>query len=128
MDDEQFLDPINGYDEDFIGVLAFNINWLSKIAESYKEKWHSLNAINVFIKASRKFPNISLYLYMATANIAYDKEIEDLTDIQRVIDVFVELTNQGVCAEREHVTKQEFIDEDDNQIYEVFIFIYLFIS
>ena len=121
INDEAFLKKILAYNEGFVGILAFNINWLSKIAEAYKDIWHNFNAISVLINVSKIFPNISLYLFMATANIAYDKEIEGITEINDVIDVFVDLTNRGAkesCGSM-IVLKQQFIDEDDNKIYEV---------
>lgn len=120
INDEVFLKKTIVYNDRFVGILAFNINWLSKIAEAYKDIWHNFNAISVLIKVSKIFPNISLYLFMATANIAYDKEIEGLTEMKDVIDVFVDLTNRGANGARtKQPTKQQFIDEDDNKIYEV---------
>lgn len=119
IDNNEFINKMISYDYDFIGFLAFNINWLSKIAEAYKSLWHELDAINVLMKASKNFAHVSLYLYMASANIAYDKEIESLTEFHELIDVFVEMVNRAAVDERKLVTKQEFIDDDDNKIYEV---------
>lgn len=53
-------------------------------------------------------------------NIAYDKEIENLVEIDDAIDKIVEMTVQGVGDQKKLFLKQEFIDEDENTIHEVF--------
>ena len=119
LDDEEFLPKIVSFSNESVQMFVFNLNWLSKIAEAYKSLWHDLDAIRVLLKTAKSYPNLNLYLYMATANVAYDKEIENLDEIHNAIDRFVDLTNKGARNEDETRIKQEFIDEENHRVYEV---------
>lgn len=124
ISDVNFLNKMDEYNPHVVQLFAFNINWLSKIAEAYKETWHEYDSLSSLIKMSKLYPNLALYLYMASANIAYDKEIENFHEIQQALDKFVDLTNTCIQEDSSR-SKQEFIDEEDNKTYE-FDVIYTF--
>lgn len=117
LDNDEFLRKLSRFNQTTIDTFVYNINWMSKVAEGFKSVWHDLDAIRVLIKVSKAYLNMKLYLYMATVNIAYDKEIEDLVEIHEAVQTFVDLTLKAVKSDKK--IKQEFIDEHDQSVYEV---------
>lgn len=120
LDDHMFLNRMKLF-SDSVNQWVFKLNWLSKNPELYKRLWHEIDAVQVLIKMAKAYRNLSLYLYITLVNIAYDKEIENLVEIDEAVDKIVEMTIQGVCDhQKKLIMKQEFIDEDENTIHEVF--------
>jgi hypothetical protein len=110
----------SSFDFQLIKSTIFDINWLSKSADLNKSDWREINSISVLLSSLRKSTErLKIYIYMAIANIADDKEIEELSEIQSSIDTFVGLAN--TCANDlkngiEQRTKQQFTDDDDHRV------------
>ena len=117
---ENFLSNAFKYDLNLVRSTIFDINWISKLADMNKSDWRSLNAIpallNLLKRAAERY---KLYIYMACANIADDKEIEEITEIQSSIETFVSFVNQTAndlkhgCVERMPLQFKD--DEDDHK-------------
>lgn len=110
---EELLGILDERFPSYLGNLVFCINWMSKEAEAYKSNWHELNLLEYMFKYAKKFPRFALYLYMMSANVAYDKEIEDYPDIMTAIDSFVSDTNECVTTLGWQTTNLEFVDDSD---------------
>lgn len=71
--------------KDIIMLIVFNLNWLSKEAENYKQIWTDLNTVQTLLEFNEHNSSYIIYVYSIIANISSDKELEE--DISDKINV-----------------------------------------
>lgn len=118
--DYQFIDNFIEFFPKFTGFIL-NITVISKNADECKNVWHSLNSIEIFLKFALKYPKWNLSAYGAVFNIASDQDIEKITEINEIINNYIEFSNQCInnpLGKR----KLQFKDEENetkNQNFDV---------
>lgn len=87
---------ISGDSMRLIGFLLLNISSMSRNFEENARKWIDSNAFNVMIDLSKRFADLADLVedaYTTIANIATDKQIESLDDIERCIYPVIKRVN-----------------------------------
>jgi len=98
-------------------LIPANLNWMSKNADGSIKRWQDLDVINALLGLIDIFPTQTrkTALYSTIINIANDKQLETIGEIQKSIEAFNELL---LLAVREHKEKivyrdlREFQSED----------------
>ena len=112
--------------DEIINKIVSNLNWLSKTADFFKNEWNELQAVDIFLKVDQKYPSTKLIAYMAFANIANDKHIDTLAEVNDVIIELMEIIDFAAdSVYKGNVTReyQPFIESDDQTTnsYEVYV-------
>ena len=115
------------YDEFYDRIVA-NINWLSQNADLYKSEWNELNAAEVLLKISRNIPTCKCVAYMTFANIATDRQIDTLPEINEIVSELIKYVDRAAVMMKESVLlreQQPFIEESENtnktSMYDVYL-------
>ena len=111
---QEFIKSLLRYYPDCIGSIIFDINWSSKVADSHKIIWHQINAIKVLIEFTKIVDKWNLYVHMIIANVAFDNEIESLSEVNESIDNFVQLACECINDPDFITKKYEFFDDENN--------------
>ncbi len=95
--------------------LVFNLNWMSKEAENYKEIWNNLNTIETLLKFNENTKIYDTYINMIIANVATDSEIEShilkvYSGCDNIIEMFLGCVHGSYI-----IVNMEVADSDDKQ-------------
>lgn len=115
----KFIEKLFQYSYLIASLCIYNMNWLSKNSESNKEVWNELKTIDTLLEYSKKFPFAKTFVYMIICNIADDKDIESLPEINQIIDIFCELTIKCVNEWDGFGIVNQFLDEDGQTKHEI---------
>ena len=130
----QFGKEFGKVDDDFglSGLLIFNLNWMSKEAENYKQIWHELNTVQTLLEFNEHNNKYIIYIYMIIVNISSDKDIEgDISETIKIaccklLEMFVsDLTDEMTYEINDIDDKQKrfqvksFYDKSNNALVSV---------
>jgi len=112
--------------DEIINRIVSNVNWLSKTTESLKTEWADFRAVDIILKVAKKYPSTKLIAYTTFANIATDKHIDTLTEVNDVIKEMIVIIDYAAdCISKGNVTReyQPFKESDDQKTnnYEVYV-------
>jgi len=114
------LNVLNNLDKDYheynvcYSLLLFNMNWMSKEAENYKQIWNDVNTIEILLKVNEHFEKYAVTINMIIANVASDTEIEKhifkiYSGCDKSLEIFVD------CVNSKQIIKIEVADSDYKQ-------------
>lgn len=89
------LIDMDGYSMSLVASVVLNLASMSRNFEENSQKWIDSNALKIILDISHRKPNVAVDAYLAAANIATDKQIEALPDIQKCILPLVEMISQA---------------------------------
>ncbi|CAF0878261.1 unnamed protein product [Brachionus calyciflorus] len=116
LNQQNFIQDLHDFNPNILMSLIFDINWLSRSADIYKNTWYDLKAVDIISNYIKKYDHVKLFALMALSNIASDKDIENISEFDMAIDLLTEMTIK--CAnDCDRMTTQEYLDELDNTIY-----------
>ncbi len=106
---KKLIDRDNQKNTLVIPLCVSNLNWMSKVCENSLKRWQDLDVINVLLRIIEILPwkQVKISAYGAIINIANDKQLETIGEIQKSIEAFNELLNDAV---REHKEKNVYRD------------------
>ena len=110
----------NFQNEEIFSKIVTNINLLSKNADLYKYEWNELNAVETILKVSKIYSPFKLIAYLTFINIANDKQINKLPELNDVIE---ETTRIIIKAAKSMATgnlireRHPFIEDDETTSY-----------
>jgi hypothetical protein len=106
-------------DASIFDTAVSNISWLSQYCDDYKKKWIDLDAVNLLVKISKVFSTCTASAYQAISNIADDKQIETLYDIQvcvRELVRYLKMMSDGLINGKMCVNRTLEVIENDRVV------------
>lgn len=100
--------------------LILNVYIYSKNCEENLNKWIELDALSTLINLAKLKPDTQIQVFLTVANIATDKQIEDISDIPEVLDLIqkkISLIAQSFREKNFDRYPRQIID--DNKIVDV---------
>ncbi len=76
------MNPFNSAVLFVIDYLTLNLSSVSINCQDYKDIWHDLNTVNILLKIRVKRPTANDYCFNTILNIATDKQLETITEIE----------------------------------------------
>lgn len=113
-----FIEKLTKFDISFVGNIIYSLVWLTKVADKMKNIWKELNAIQIFLDYSKKFQKAKIFVYMATCNIASDKDLDSISELNAIIDMISDLAIKTINHPEKVYYKEQFIDEETKKIFE----------
>jgi hypothetical protein len=114
LNDTEFYNDCNNLIKS--GIFIISLNWISKVADDYKHIWNSLSSIETLLNFTCKNNNWKVTTYGTIANIAFDNDIEKISEIHLIINKFTKLMSDCI-NNPDGKLKQQFVD-DNNQVDE----------
>jgi hypothetical protein len=84
------MNPFNSAVLYIIDYLTLNLSSLSINCQDYKEIWYDLNSVNILLKIQRIRPTAKDYCLNTILNVATDKQLETLTEIEEYSENLLE--------------------------------------
>ena len=91
LNDIEFYNDCNNLKKS--GIFIISLNWISKVADDYKHIWNSLSSIETLLNFTSKNNNWKVTTYGTIANIAFDNDIEKISEIHLIINQSVIIKN-----------------------------------